>query len=196
MVGALRKKMNLKSKKRLLETKMLVQRTEKGTAIPAVTVAMIQTAVVCNYTECPQGRPCLGMGRVSFFSFVVVTNRQINLCIKICPPLVGMYCSDCLQQKRPNQNLLFRHISRDRGPIHPFVCDVKSSFDLFIKPSLNSALSQKGFIVLIVLNKTANQNPLSARISRGRGPTHLYRVTSNKHHLEGCFRSMAATCMN
>ena len=46
MVDALRKKVNQKSKNRLLETKMLVQRMEKGTAIPAVTVAMIQT-VVC-----------------------------------------------------------------------------------------------------------------------------------------------------
>ena len=64
-----------------------------------------------------------------FFFFVVVTNRYINLCIKICPPLVGMYCSDCLQQKRPNQNLLFGHISRERGPTHPFLCDVKSLFD-------------------------------------------------------------------
>ena len=64
-----------------------------------------------------------------------------------------MYCFDCLRQKRPNQNLLFRHISQERGPTHPFLCDVKLSFDLFIKPTLNSALSQKGFIVLIVLNK-------------------------------------------
>ena len=99
-------------------------------------------------------------GRVSvwvgylFFFFIVATNRLINLCIEICPPLVGMYCSDCLQQKRANQNLLFRHISRERGPTHPFLCDVKSSFDLFIKFTLNSALSQKGSIVLIVLNKS------------------------------------------
>ena len=105
------------------------------------------------YTECPQARPCLGLGGVSFFFFIVATNVHINLCIKICPSLVGMYCSDSLQQKRPNQNLLFRHISQERGPTHPFLCDVKSLFDLFIKPRLNSALSQKGFIVLIVLNK-------------------------------------------
>ena len=71
---------------------------------------------------------------IFFFSFVVVTNRQINLCIKICPPLVGMYCSDCLRQKQANQNLLFGHISREGGPTHPFLCDVKSLFDLFIKP--------------------------------------------------------------
>ena len=88
-----------------------------------------------------------------FFFFIVDTNVHINLCIKICPPLVGMYCSDCLQQKQPNQNLLFRHISQWRGPTHLFLCDVKSLFDLFIKPRLNSALSQKGFIVRIVLNK-------------------------------------------
>ena len=69
-----------------------------------------------------------------FFFFIVYTNVYINLCIKICPPLVGMHFSDCLQQKQPNQNLLFRHISQERGPTHPFLCDVKSLFNLFIKP--------------------------------------------------------------
>ena len=128
---------------------------------------------------------CLGI----FFFLIVVTNVHINLCIKLCPPLVRIYCSDCLQQKRPNQNLFFRHISRERGPTHHFLCDVKSSFDLFIKTRLNSSLSQKGSIVLIVLNKSRpNQTPLSARISRGRGPTHLYLcdVKAN-HHLEKLF---------
>ena len=35
------------------------------------------------YTGCPQGRPCLGLGRVSFFFFffVVLTNLHINLFI-------------------------------------------------------------------------------------------------------------------
>ena len=53
-----------------------------------------------------------------------------------------MYCSDCLQQKRPNENLLVARISRGRGPPHPYLSDVKSSFDLhvFIKPGLNSTL--------------------------------------------------------
>ena len=37
-----------------------------------------------------------------------------------------------LQQKRPNQNLLSAGISWGRGPFHPYLCDVKSSFDLFI----------------------------------------------------------------
>ena len=97
--------------------------------------------------------PLWGHLVVVVFFFLVVTNRHINLCIKICPPQEGMYCSDCLQQKRPNQNLSFTLISRERGPTHPFLCDVKSSFDLFIKPTLNSALSQKGSIVLIVFNK-------------------------------------------
>ena len=101
----------------------------------------------------PAGQAVSRFGSGIFFSFIVATNLHINLCIKLCPPLARMYCSDCLQQKRPNQNLLFRHISRERGPTHPFLCDVKSLFDLFIKPRLNSALSQKGFIVLIVLNK-------------------------------------------
>ena len=75
-----------------------------------------------------------------FFFFVVVTNLHINLFIKLSPLLEGMYCSDCLQQKRPNENLLLARISRGRGPPHPYLCDVKSSFDLFIKPGLNSSL--------------------------------------------------------
>ena len=92
-----------------------------------------------HYMGCPQGRPCLGFGQVSFFFFfVVVTNLHINLFIKLPPLLEGMYCSDCLQQKRPNENLLLAHISRGRGPPHPYLCDVNSSFDLFIKPGLNS----------------------------------------------------------
>ena len=65
-------------------------------------------------------RPCLGLGRVSFFfSFVVVTNLHINLFIKLSPPLEGMYCSNCLQQKRPDENLLLARISRGRGPLIP-----------------------------------------------------------------------------
>ena len=71
---------------------------------------------------------------IFFFFFVVATNLHINLCIKLCPLLEGMYCSDCLQQKRPNESLLLARISRGRGPSHPYLCDVKSSFDLFIKP--------------------------------------------------------------
>ena len=149
------------------------------------------------YTGCPQGRPCQGLGRVSFFFFtrdarragrvqvwvgysflhgmpagkavsrfgsaifflhgmpagqavsrfgsaifffffVVATNLHINLFIKLSPLLEGMYCSNCLQQKRPNENLLLARISRGREPPHPYLCDVNSSFDLFIKPGLNS----------------------------------------------------------
>ena len=108
----------------------------------------------------------------SGISFVVATNLHINLCIKICPPLEGMYCPNCLQQRRPNQNLLFRHISREREPTNPFLCDVKSSFDLFIKPTLNSA--EGVYCSDCLQQKQPNQNPLSARISRGRRPTHLY----------------------
>ena len=58
--------------------------------------------------------------RSGIFFFIGVINVHINLCIKLCPPLVRIYCSDCLQQKRPNQNLFFRHISRERGPTHHF----------------------------------------------------------------------------
>ena len=87
----------------------------------------------------PAGQAVSRFGSGIFF-FVVVTNLHINLCIKLCPLLEGMYCSDCLQQKRPNENLLLARISRGRGPPHPYLCDVKSSFDLFIKPGLNSLL--------------------------------------------------------
>ena len=101
---------------------------------------------VVNYARCPQGRPCLKLGLVSlslsyFFFFVVASNLHINLFIKLCSLLEGIYCSDCLQQKRPNQNLFSARISRGRGPPHPYLCDVKSSFDLFIKPGLNFSLS-------------------------------------------------------
>ena len=75
-----------------------------------------------------------------FFPFVIVTNLHINLFIKLSPLLEGMYCSYCLQQKRPNENLLLVRISRGRGPPHPYLCDVKSSFDLFIQPGFNSLL--------------------------------------------------------
>ena len=73
-----------------------------------------------------------------FFSFTVATNLHINLFIKLSPLLEGMYCSNCLQQKWPNENLLLARISRGREPPHPYLCDVNSSFDLFIKPGLNS----------------------------------------------------------
>ena len=109
---------------------------------------------ILHYTGCPQGRPCLGFGRVSFFFFVVVTNLHINLFSKLCPLLEGMYCSDCLQQKRPNENLLLARISRERGPPHPYLCDIKSSFDSFIKPGLNSALSWWQPYYLQVLDST------------------------------------------
>ena len=36
--------------------------------------------------------------------------------------------------------MLLAGISRGRGPPHPYLCDVKSSFDLVIKPGLNSLL--------------------------------------------------------
>ena len=77
-------------------------------------------------------------GSISFFfSFVVATNRYINLFIKLSPLLLGMYCSDCLQQKQANQNPFLSRISQKRGPTHPYLCDVKASFDLFINLGLN-----------------------------------------------------------
>ena len=58
----------------------------------------------------------------------------INLFIKLYSLLEGINCSDCLVQKWPNQNLLSARISRGREPPYPYLCDVKSSFDLLIKP--------------------------------------------------------------
>ena len=68
--------------------------------------------------------------------FMVASNLHINLFIKLCSLLEGIYCSDCLQQKQPNQNILSARISQGRGPSQPYLCDVKSSFDSFIKPGL------------------------------------------------------------
>ena len=85
----------------------------------------------------PAGQAVSRFGSVIFF-FVVATNLHINLFIKLSPLLEGMYCSNCLQQKRPNENLLLARISPGREPPHPYLCDVNSSFDLFIKPGLNS----------------------------------------------------------
>ena len=74
-----------------------------------------------------------------FFFFLVATNVYINLFIKLSPLLLGMYCPDCLQQKKANQNPFLSLIWRGRGPTHPYLCDVKASFDLFIKFGLNLA---------------------------------------------------------
>ena len=125
---------------------------------------------------CPQGRPCLG--RVSFFFFfffVVVTNLHINLCIKLWPLLDGMYFSDCLQQKRPNENLLLARISRGRGPPHPYLCDVKSSFDLFIKPGLNSLLVAAILFTSFRLNYAVSKTKLTLL------KWQMERITSKKH---------------
>ena len=72
-----------------------------------------------------------------FFFFLVATNRYINLFIKLTPLLLGVYCSDCLQQKQANQNPFLSLTSRGRGPTHPYLCDVNVSFDIFIKNRLN-----------------------------------------------------------
>ena len=74
-----------------------------------------------------------------FFSFVLATNLYINLFIKLSPLLLGMYCSDCLQQKQANQNPFLSLILRERGPTHPYLCDVNASFDILIKNGLNLA---------------------------------------------------------
>ena len=110
-----------------------------------------------------------------FFCFVVVTNLHINLCIKLCPLLEGMYCSDSLQQKRPNENLLLARISRGRGPPHPYLCDVNSSFDLFIKPGLNPTLLVAAIFTSFRLKYAVFKkkiNPLKRQMER---------ITSKKH---------------
>ena len=84
------------------------------------------------------GIPCLKTGRYLFFFFVVATNRYINLFIKLSPLLLGMYCSDCLQQRQANQNPFLSLISWGRRPTHPYLCDVNASFDIFINDGLNS----------------------------------------------------------
>ena len=85
-----------------------------------------------------------GLHNLFSFFFTVASNLNINLFIQLSPLLVGMYCFDCLQQKWANENSLLACISRGRGPPHPYLFDVKSSFDLFIKPELNSALPKRG----------------------------------------------------
>ena len=96
-----------------------------------------------------------------FFSFVVATNLHINLCIKLWSLLERMYCSDCVQQKWSNENLLLAHISRGRGPSHPYLCDVKSSFDLFIKPGLKSLLVTAILFTSFRLNHAVSKRKLT-----------------------------------
>ena len=77
------------------------------------------------YVGCPEGHTVSKNGLGIFF-FMVATNLHINLFIKLCPLLLGMYCSDCLQQKQANKNPFLSPISRGRGPTHPYLCDVKA----------------------------------------------------------------------
>ena len=114
---------------------------------------------------------------IFFFFFVVVTNLHINLFIKLCPLLEGMYCSNCLQQKRPNENLLLARISRGRGPPHPYLCDVKSSFDLFIKPGLNSPLFLWQPYCLQVLDSTTPFSKRNLTLLKRQ----MERITSKKY---------------
>ena len=111
----------------------------------------------------------------SFFFFVVVTNLHINLFIKLSPLLEEMYCSHCVQQKRPNENLLLARISRGRGPPHPYLYDVKSSFDLFIKPGLNSLLVAAIFFTSFRLNYAVSKRNLTLLKRQ------MERTTSKKH---------------
>ena len=92
---------------------------------------MVTSNLHICYSGCPQGRPCKAFGRVSIFLFfVVASNLHINLFIKLCSLLEGIYYSDCLQQKRPNQNPLSARISRRRGPTYPYLLDPKANHHL------------------------------------------------------------------
>ena len=85
----------------------------KGSTGKLTTFFMVQNIYDNNNCAgCPQGRPPQVYGRVSiYFFFVVGSNLHINLHIKLCSLLEGIYYnSDCLQQKRPNQNPLSAHI--------------------------------------------------------------------------------------
>ena len=115
-----------------------------------------------------------GSGLFLVFFFVVVTNLHINLFIKLSPLLEGMYCSDCLQQKRPIENLLLARISRGRGPPHSYLCDVKS-FDLFIKPGLNSLLVVAILFTSFRLNYAVSKRNLTLLKQQ------MERITSKKH---------------
>ena len=87
----------------------------------------------------PWGHTVSKNGSDFFFSFAVATNLYIKLFIKLSPLQLGMYCSHYLQQKQANQNPFLSLISRGRGTTHPYLCDVKASFDFFIKTGLNLA---------------------------------------------------------
>ena len=119
----------------------------------------------------PLGASCFFV----FFSFVVVTNRHINSFIKLSPLLEGMYCSHCVQQKRPNENLLLARISRGRGPPHHYLCDVKSSFDLFIKPRLNSLFVAAILFTSFRFNYAVSKRKLTLLKLK------MERTTSKKH---------------
>ena len=90
-----------------------------------ITQGFMRTRYIRDCIDCLRRR--LKLGWVSFFFrsrrffFMVASNLHINLFIKICSLLKGIYCSGCLQQKWPNQNPLSARVSRGRGPSHPYL---------------------------------------------------------------------------
>ena len=58
----------------------------------------------------PAGQTVSSFWSGIFFFFIVASNLHINLCIKLCSPLEGIYYPDCLQQKWSNQNPLSAHM--------------------------------------------------------------------------------------
>ena len=144
-----------------------------------LTSSLIQSCNLNDYNYflhgMPAGQAVSRFGSVFFFFFVVATNLHINLFIKLYPLLEEMYCSHCVQQKRPNENLLLARISRERGPPHPYLCDVKSSFDLFIKPGLNSLLVAAILFTSFRLNYAVSKRNLTLLKRQ------MERSTSKKH---------------
>ena len=83
--------------------------------------------------------------------------------------------SSFLRQTPLSENLLLAHISRGKGPSHPYLCDVKSSFDLFIKPGLNSL-----FVAAILFTSFRLKYAVSkTKLTLLKRP--MERITSKKH---------------
>ena len=116
-----------------------------GESLSRVTQGKQRNVIVVTQTI-PLARIVLSIGETyrwnKWISPSITRNASIAgiLFIKLSPLLLGMYCSDCLQQQQANQNPFLSVISRGRGPTHPYLCDVNASFDIFIKDGLSRAI--------------------------------------------------------
>ena len=74
-------------------------------------IFLLSKRVISSYV---QKCTCLKLGSLPFFFFMVASNLHINLLIKLCSLLEGIY-SDCLQQK-----FYYRRVYHERGyPLIP-----------------------------------------------------------------------------